>query len=65
MADFSRDTDIGKATSVQDRMEVLLINTLAAIQDDATDNKAALDEVIVELQKIRDATELTTEIVGE
>ena len=58
MPDFSRDIDIGKYTAARDRIEILLINTLAAIQEGSTNTKDVLDETIEELKKIRIASEI-------
>ena len=57
MPDFSRDIDIGKYTAARDRIEILLINTLTAIQEGSTNTRDVLDEAIDELKKIRIANE--------
>ncbi len=55
---FGRDIDIGKYSSEQDRMEVLLTHTLTVLRESSLSIQSLIEATELELKRIRIASEV-------
>jgi len=56
--DYGRDVDVGKYMSSRDRAEILLRETLAALEEGSITTETMLSNLIHEMENIRTASEL-------